>query len=56
MSARARAAPGRARQLIGHDEKGSQSIAVRLTEHLGLKGLRPANGSVGDASIRRRPQ
>ena len=36
-------------ELIGHSDAGSQYTSVRFTEHLGLEGLRPSIGSVGDA-------
>lgn len=36
-------------ELIGHADAGSQYTSIRFTEHLGLKGVRPSIGSVGDA-------
>ncbi|KOG53703.1 transposase [Streptomyces virginiae] len=36
-------------QLIHHSDAGSQYTSVRFTEHLGIEGIRPSIGSVGDA-------
>jgi putative transposase len=36
-------------ELIGHADAGSQYTSIRFTEHLGLEGIRPSIGSVGDA-------
>ncbi len=36
-------------ELIGHADAGSQYTSIRFTEHLGLEGVRPSIGSVGDA-------
>ena len=35
--------------LIHHSDAGSQYTAIRLTEHLALKGIAPSIGTVGDA-------
>ena len=36
-------------ELIGHADAGSQYTSIRFTEHLGLEGIAPSIGSVGDA-------
>lgn len=36
-------------ELIGHADAGSQYTSIRFTEHLGIEGIRPSIGSVGDA-------
>jgi transposase InsO family protein len=36
-------------QLIHHSDAGSQYTSVALTEHLGLEGIHPSIGTVGDA-------
>lgn len=36
-------------EFIGHAYAGSQCTSIRFTEHLGLVGVRPSIGSVGDA-------
>jgi len=41
--------PASAGELIHHSDAGSQYTAVKLTESLGLQGIRPSIGSVGDA-------
>lgn len=37
------------KELIHHSDAGSQYTSIRLTEHLGLEGISPSIGSVGDA-------
>jgi len=36
-------------QLLHHSDAGSQYTSIRFTEHLGLEGIAPSIGSVGDA-------
>jgi len=36
-------------KLVGHSDAGSQYTSIRFTEHLGLEGVRPSIGTVGDA-------
>jgi len=36
-------------KLIHHSDAGSQYTSIALTEHLGLEGISPSIGSVGDA-------
>ena len=36
-------------ELICHSDAGSQYTAIRFTQHLGLEGISPSIGSVGDA-------
>ena len=36
-------------QLICHSDAGSQYTSLRFTEHLGLEGIQPSIGTVGDA-------
>ena len=38
-------------ELIGHADAGSQYTSIRFTEHLGLEGVRPSIGSVGDCLL-----
>lgn len=37
------------KELIHHSDAGSQYTSIRLTGHLGLEGISPSIGSVGDA-------
>lgn len=36
-------------ELIHHSDAGSQYTSIRLTDHLGVEGISPSIGSVGDA-------
>lgn len=41
--------PAVAGELICHSDAGSQYTSIRFTDHLGLEGISPSIGSVGDA-------